>query len=631
MTDSHLSPLNKVFTIGAVGALSTALIAWVLFSGFLPGPNGWGHDYALYFPNILAEYYASLVQGAWTPAWFTPAFCGGMPLWADPGAGSFSVFAILVRILGANPINALHVTFLGMVILGFLGAYLFAALRLNVSPLASAVAGVLFALNGFFIYRFLIGHLGFHGIALVPLLAFFITSAQSLRGVQWHREALAITGGGLIVAYWIHNGAASILVALFLATAALILLHWIRGANEPPALIKGSAIVILGLALSANKLSASLAFLSHAPRSGYLLPGFEDPLITLKLVFSMLFLNERDIAIDAARHLQNAQWALDRQELEYGVSVVPVLLLLILGAIRFLAPPVQKPRTAEFSLEDLSPPQYRISKAVVYGTLLGLLLSLPIALNTYSPSWNEFLKGLPILGSTSSYVRWILIYIPITAIVSALLLDKIAQTDRAKKLLSGIAIIIFLLQLGSTDRAFYENQSYQADKIIDAYHANKIDPNPTPHIHSIDAYVNDAGEVVLVGNRNDLIADGVSQLACYAPIFGYRLEFFPFKTLTFGDPLSEQNGRLNFKNPACYVFPNENKCEPGDHFKLSDAESLKDFLAYGAFNFKKSSTHLIMEMLTQFAWMALLILLFYITVKYLLLKLSRKDTSRGVS
>ena len=89
-------------------------------------------------------------------------------------------------------------------------------------------------------------------------------------------------------------------------------------------------------------------------------------------------------------------------------------------------------------------------------------------------------------------------------------------------------------------------------------------------------------------NRNDLVAYGASQLLCYVPIFGYSLEHFPIKTLRPGPALDEAAGVLNVKNPACYVYPKENLCVPGDHFAVSQKEDAIKFLSYEPFDFNKS-------------------------------------------
>jgi hypothetical protein len=84
---------------------------------------------------------------------------------------------------------------------------------------------------------------------------------------------------------------------------------------------------------------------------------------------------------------------------------------------------------------------------------------------------------------------------------------------------------------------------------------------------------------------NDTFIAGVSQVFCYNPIFGYRLEKFSADGLLPGDVLQSRDGFLNLKNPACYVFPRENGCRPGDRFRADQLEQARKFVAYRPFEF----------------------------------------------
>lgn len=573
-------------TIPVAGTIASAFLLFAVFSRYLPGPNGLGHDYALFLPAVLAERYSALEQGLWSTVWFTPAFCGGVPLFADAQWGFFALPSMLVRVTGLDPIESLRLTFALFVALGFIGTYLFTLRRLGVSIPGSVLAAFLFASNGFFVYRFLVGHLGFHGVALIPLMAYFATSSAQSGSIATVKHLIPIVGMSLISAYWIHSGAVSILPAFIFATAALVLLQWLRGGSVRTTLLRTTLGAILGLSLAASKLVAGLSFLANAPRTGYSLPGFVDLLTTIKLTASMLFLNDSTIATVAARSLQNAQWLLDRHELEFGVTTVPVLLAVIALAVRLFAKPTPETPPQEFSISDPKFNSIPLSQ-FGFGVALFFILAIPILLNTYSPEWNAFLKGLPILGSTSSYIRWILIYIPILACASGMLVDQISPRWRAKVFLTGTAVIMAAIQVIGTDREFYSAQNYNPQPILDAFEKSKS-ADFAPRINRVDAYVNQSGQIVLTGNRNDLLVDGVSQLACYNPAFGYQLEFFPLNSLTFGDALARQGNNLNIKNPACYVYPEENACLPGDHFRTEQLAEAERFVSYGKFEFKKS-------------------------------------------
>jgi hypothetical protein len=101
--------------------------------------------------------------------------------------------------------------------------------------------------------------------------------------------------------------------------------------------------------------------------------------------------------------------------------------------------------------------------------------------------------------------------------------------------------------------------------------------------------------------RNDLVATGLSQLRCYNPAFGYALEKFPRKTLHRGSIFEVVDGRLNLKDPACYVFPAENGCSPGDHFRLARKGDAERFSQYRTHPFARSRRQIWADRVTRIA------------------------------
>ena len=75
-------------------------------------------------------------------------------------------------------------------------------------------------------------------------------------------------------------------------------------------------------------------------------------------------------------------------------------------------------------------------------------------------------------------------------------------------------------------------------------------------------------------------------MLCYEALFGYWLEFFPLGNLHPGPVMAMSGGRYNLKNPACYIWPDENNCNPGDHFKQGDEAAVAAFVNYKPFPFE---------------------------------------------
>jgi hypothetical protein len=219
--------------------------------------------------------------------------------------------------------------------------------------------------------------------------------------------------------------------------------------------------------------------------------------------------------------------------------------------------------------------------------LLGLVIALPLAINIYTPDWNAFLKQIPVIKSSSNLLRWFLVYIPLLILSSALLLDRISPLVNRRNGILVAALAALILINALKDRDFYHAQQYRPDTIVNAWRTAHASTAQV-HIQYIGASVDANNHILMLPNRNDELATGGSQLACYNPIFGYLLEHFPLKALHVGPVLAETDGLLNIKNPACYLYPEQNNCAPGDHFTVTQHEAAQSFANYKPYSFSFS-------------------------------------------
>jgi hypothetical protein len=338
---------------------------------------------------------------------------------------------------------------------------------------------------------------------------------------------------------------------------------------------------LLSLLLCAGKLAAELALLSNFPRDLYPLPGIPGLLSEIRVVVQALFVSPPS---DASRVVTNSPWSFDRHEWEVGVSLGPLLLVAMAMLLSRIA---IKSEGGTIVLSYVLwrhgfafPSQSRVLIVVA----LSILLAVPIVLNWYEPAWNGFLKSLPFLGNSSSLLRFFSSYIPIAIVVACLAFDRLLPREsRAMRLsLAAIALGVMVVQNAATDRDYYANQSYRIGP-IDAEHARVRATGRVPMIEKVGDRVNQALA------PNDAMIEGISQRACYQPLFGYRLERFPAEPLQAGPVLSLVGDRfINMKNPACYLFATENNCKPGDHFKIDQVKNAVAFLAYRPFAFEES-------------------------------------------
>jgi hypothetical protein len=522
-------------------------------------------DYSLFFPNLLAGYYWYLNNGLFSLPWFTPAECGGIPFYPDPNVGYFSVPQFLVFWL--SPLVAVQVTFWSFAIIGYGGAFLLARRTFQASLAASLLAALLFMFNSFYGMRMVAGHITFHAYMLAPVLAFTIIPASTTTLSQ----ALGrIAVGGACLGYMFHVGMIHIILPVLSDVLILMLIHgalfgwrarmwWLLG-----------GVLLVGAALSAGKLVASLAFLSNFPRDSYPLPGVPSFWATIRLAFEAVFLGT---PANTAQDVVNTPFTIDRHEWEYGISpapLVPIAIWIVIQSRQILA-------RRNFSGITVA------ASAAVLCVLL--LFGLPILLNWYQTDWNAFLKSLPVLRSSSNLLRWFSAYILPIVILSALAFDRL-PLPRFRWAAAG-ALIIFMLGWNfSEDRSDYAVNKIYDPATIDQARLSANAAADVPAVTEMAVMMTpDHRSVAMPPNRDDLLVHGWSQIACYQPIFGYRLENFPLRPLRPGPIYGGGTPTLNLKNPACYLFPQENQCAPGDHFSVNDTARVELFRHYQPYDF----------------------------------------------
>ncbi len=529
---------------------------------YFPNANGdLGQDYWLHFPNLLAGYYWYLENGVWAVPWFTPAQCGGFPYFPDPNVAYYSVPQFLVFLM--PPLAALRLTFALFAGFGLASAYGLMRSSFGASRSAALLVGGLFLFNGFYTYRMIAGHLTFHAFDLLPALAWALLPAPDSAALSVRAIAARVIAAALILCYMFQTGMVHGIPPAMLSVVILMLVHGLSFGWRPGTWGLAAGAALLALALSSAKLAAELALLANFPRDHYPLPGYDGLLKMVWAVFQSLF----GFAPDGADVLVNGVILLRRHEMEYGVSIAPLALILI-AARAALAP--RPPGQGKAELDGV--------RLVAYGAIAFLLIA-PMAINLYQPAWNAFLKSLPYFANSSSLVRELCAYILPVVVIAGLCLDRIAPPKlrglSGRPGMAAIALGVMALQNIATPKDYYAAQDYPPEQIEAAYVRARASAAPPP--------------IVAVSNRIYALVAGESQLTCYQPLFGYWLEDFPRAPLRPGPVTSLADGAFNLKNPACYLFANENACRPGDPFQLAQESELEAFTHYRPFAFTFSS------------------------------------------
>jgi len=542
----------------------------LVFFRFFPNRHGLlGHDFSLFLPRLLDGYIWAKSNSAFSIPWFTPSFCGGEPAYPDPQNVYFTLPQLLTAFV--NPLQGVYFTIVLMSIAGFVGCYRMLKSVFGSTSTAALLGATLFLFNGFFIYRLIEGEIVFHAFMFFPWIIYLAFRDQHeeihpklIRNYVFSGVIIA-----LLAAYWIYSGMVNILIPLALS-ALIILLVRIYNRRLDPAFWKLVLVSTIFLVLMvAGKLNAELSYMRHFDRSFYKLPGTSSILEGFYVTFRSLFFPTTDSSLQYL--LVNHIWFLGRHEFEYGVTFVPLVVLVwYLYNVRVNL------------TENISRMFKRGYRAYIPIVIL-IILFIPVALNYYQPGWNRLLKSIPILENSSTLIRFNVMYILPTVVLTSVLLDKSIRSGIGKILFTSSLIVLVIGINALTDKTYYEKETYDP-AVINAAYSHIKGTGRVPVIN----YVANIEETNLFSNSAQVSADfayGISRLMCYEPMFGYRLEVFPIKTLHPGPVGDVTDGRLNLKNPACYVYPEANACRPGDQFKIDEKIHAERFASHRPYQF----------------------------------------------
>jgi len=544
--------------------LALAAIAFHVITGDFFGATI-GTDYSYFMPWLLSGYFWFQQNGLSIP-WFTPAFCAGIPHFANPQSLYYSIPQLLTIV--TDPLTSVAITTWLFAFAGFAGMWLLASLYSR-SPVVALFAAFAFAFNGMFLGRMHVGHLSFHAAMLLPLVCYLLLVPR--RGARRWLDAVF---AGALLAYFIHAGAgvlvppAGVALMFVLLISKSTLENWLRFG------IALLAAVLLAL----GKLVAVGYLMREFPRDLYSLPGAASLLDSAYMTLRALVwpLDEATIG----RLVVNNAFRIEPVELNYAVGVVPFAVIALCGAV------------------TLAKRKYPVPTRTWF--VVALLLCLPIALNTFQPTWHPFLKALPYFGTASTLFRWDFIYV-MPVILWAV--RALAAEPAVAKWLAPMATLAIIpgTFLYGPDHV----QPYNPSAIVAAYDRVRSGED-VPRIRQLDESLLDGKRVSTMGS-GDALTHGASQIVCNEPLFGYRLESFRFDQVFKGAVFKQRAGAFNFYLPQCLLFPAQNRCEKGDRFPVNRATDLVRFTEYRSIPFRMPVLQHIANWISGFSLLALLV------------------------
>ncbi len=520
-----------------------------------------GSDYTYFVPRLTFGYHWFLENGLLSIPWFSAAWCGGLPYFADPQVMYYSIPQL--TLFFADPQISIFVTYLFFGLVGGLGFYLLLTRAFNTNQSLALIGALLFAFNEFFLFRMLIGHLTYHVFPLIPFVTLTIIGATNATGL---RKLFMVVLAGFLVAYVVHGGASNFLIPFMLSVLALIVIYLMMH----PGQVAGAAYVyvgagMVGFLLSISKIVSAWSFVRWFPRDALSLGVFDSFTESLIAILTLLFMNPWITLQEIP-----GEYLIQAQELRFGVTVIPILLFLV-GC---LALPAMIRVVSGFRL-------------LLFTGLL-LILTTPVVLSIDAPTLNALLKQLPYFREMSLAVRWIALLIPVVILIPVLMVNQVFSEvgDKARSAMAYVLLLIttvlLLVSHLVTEKPW--DVAYDPDAQLDHYdEVSKGGAVPTI------AEIVDAPEAKTFVGVDDAFLSGKSSLICYQPLFGYKLEKYPIGKLREGSVFAETSGLLNLKNPACYLYPEENACKPGGHFTIADRDQAGKFTTNQPFSWRAST------------------------------------------
>ncbi|MGI9251181.1 MAG: hypothetical protein ACR2PR_08285 [Pseudohongiellaceae bacterium] len=536
--------------VAGFGLLCLALISRLLI-------DLTGHDYALFLPRMLDSHLFYLKNGLAIQD-YTASFCAGIFNFANPNSLSISLSQAIAYLFG--PVFAMQAAFTLSAMLAGVGLY-FCGRYWGLDTMPACMAAIAVSFNGFMLVHIVVGHASYYGYGFMPAIAAcLLYGAEAVRQGQALRAAVLGSLAALLLAAVVYTVG---IILLHILTSIMLILLICGGFHRN--WIKAGLFYLVCLAaavlLSAPKIEAALAMNENVSRGFYPLPGFS--FLGLPVVLSQgLFWFPAEATMN--EHFRNYQFYLPWHETYYGFT--PVVLLLGVAGLYV-------------GRKKLAFRAFWLRRPVV-AVLVAIMLVLPYAVNLYEPNWNQFLKSLPVIGQFSGLIRFFIVYIPVLALVLGWSWNhwKNIPLIAPLALIAVLAIVQFQAIKINTATAMYNDP----EPILNAWASGA---EQIPPISALEIQVRteaDGSNIAVHAPANDhVFVEGRSNALCYESLFGYRGERYPFGPLRFGDITAvDANGNLNLKNPACYVYPEENMCEPGDHFKQDQVAEMIALVNY---------------------------------------------------
>lgn len=535
-----------------------------------------GHDYHLFFNQLLEGAWLFHHSGLDIPR-YSVHVCGGSVLYGNPQDMFYSPAQFLSLILG--PWFAIQSTILVSLIAGYVGWYRAGRDLMRLSKQWSHVLALVIQANGFYFMHLMAGHVTFHAFTFLGWFFLLLLDRNEL--VERRTVVRRTAAFALLCAYVLYSG--NWIVLLFLGIGLCLVLPLdLFLAEDPIRRLRHLALrfALFGAAalmITSSKLVAIASFMR-------ILSG-EAPSIIQDPSHSALWLVAK-----ALWGIPQSKYLLEGMQPEYihekSMLIAPVTLFgLFLGGF-ILIGSIRKKTGAD-----------RIGLLVLAGAYGGAMVMMMVQL-VRGNSWiAEAFHELPLGVLQRISTRYLYLFSLLLSVAGIWALAKIMEYFGGRANTRGM-----LFAAATTVAAFFVGYVGMLPEV-------GLWPNVNDH-RDLWRRFDRSSFVAQVVPATDFVA-GTGR-TCYEPILNAAGN--PSSVLHVGSVWDRDNGYFNLMNPACYQYPEENSCKPGDRIAVDDAENLMRLTRGLPVTWKVSHAQQVADVVSSLSLLLLLVLLRYPTL-----------------
>ncbi len=243
--------------LGVIIAVAASLAAaFLLLQPILSNTGNWGlydwDQHSFYHESAKVSFLAFNQFPLWTPY-----YCGGNVLLANPQSPFLSPFFAFVLLFGA--VAGLKLEALVYLAFGLLGTFLVAK-KFGCGNVPSILAAIAFMFSSWFAVRVVVGHTTFFPFALLPFAFLFYLNSASAQAVIQHRIRWIIAAAVVLAVMFLSGG----IYPFYAAVIMLVLYSLLDSASTKKIipLVAVAAILAIALLLSSIKLLPVIDFTS---------------------------------------------------------------------------------------------------------------------------------------------------------------------------------------------------------------------------------------------------------------------------------------------------------------------------------------------------------------------------------